>query len=342
MDDRRSLMAAILADPAEDTPRLALADWLDEHGDAHDRALAEFIRLQCEVARLPEGAKKTPAHKRAEALHKKHFRAWLGPLAPLNTLHEFTRGLLENWYCTAAAFTKPATQKTLTEWLPRVGVHTLLVTRTIARPERVAHAPALAWFSELCWLYSRLGDDGVEALAQSPHGTRLTRVLVTDLRCSNAGLLHLAVSAAFPNLRTLGLRAAARVATYTHHGVLRILESDRFPKLDSLDLLDPLPAGFRLSEFYAARALSRLKLLWAPAGRGAGRVCRCPHLTSLETLRISGCDVTDDDMRGLLDNPALANLKTLELWNINRTGPGLSDSVTERLRTRFGDKLSVQ
>src|SRR5687768_11363773 len=38
MDDRRALMAAIIANPDEDTPRLALADWLDEHGDAHDRA----------------------------------------------------------------------------------------------------------------------------------------------------------------------------------------------------------------------------------------------------------------------------------------------------------------
>ena len=35
MDDRRALMAAILANPDEDTPRLALADWLQEHGDEH-------------------------------------------------------------------------------------------------------------------------------------------------------------------------------------------------------------------------------------------------------------------------------------------------------------------
>ena len=71
-------------------------------------------------------------------------------------------------------------------------------------------------------------------------------------------------------------------------------------------------------------------------------MCGCPHLTNLETLRISGCTVTDNDIRSLLDNPALAKLKVLELWNINRRGPGLSESVTERLRTRFGDKLSVQ
>ncbi len=48
MSDRDSLIAAILANPDEDTPRLMFADWLDEHGDP---ARAEFIRVQCELAR---------------------------------------------------------------------------------------------------------------------------------------------------------------------------------------------------------------------------------------------------------------------------------------------------
>ena len=48
MTEQEALIAAILAEPAEDTPRLAYADWLDEH-DEHE--LAEFIRVQVEVAR---------------------------------------------------------------------------------------------------------------------------------------------------------------------------------------------------------------------------------------------------------------------------------------------------
>jgi uncharacterized protein (TIGR02996 family) len=42
------LLAAVLDSPSDDAPRLVYADWLDEHGQA-DRA--EFIRLQCEMAR---------------------------------------------------------------------------------------------------------------------------------------------------------------------------------------------------------------------------------------------------------------------------------------------------
>ena len=52
MSDRAALFAAILAQPDEDTPRLALADWFDEHGDTSDRRRAELIRAQCELSRL--------------------------------------------------------------------------------------------------------------------------------------------------------------------------------------------------------------------------------------------------------------------------------------------------
>jgi uncharacterized protein (TIGR02996 family) len=49
--DRDALYAAILTHPDEDTPRLALADWLEEHGDAK---YATFIRTQIELAKVPE------------------------------------------------------------------------------------------------------------------------------------------------------------------------------------------------------------------------------------------------------------------------------------------------
>jgi uncharacterized protein (TIGR02996 family) len=44
-------LRAIIAEPDEDAHRLAFADWLDENDQA-DRA--EFIRAQCELARLPD------------------------------------------------------------------------------------------------------------------------------------------------------------------------------------------------------------------------------------------------------------------------------------------------
>lgn len=46
MTTREGLMAAILAAPDDDLPRLVFADWLEENGEV-DRA--EFIRVQCEI-----------------------------------------------------------------------------------------------------------------------------------------------------------------------------------------------------------------------------------------------------------------------------------------------------
>jgi len=48
MSDDEALLAAVLARPDEDLPRLAYADWLEEH-DQSERA--EFIRVQIELAR---------------------------------------------------------------------------------------------------------------------------------------------------------------------------------------------------------------------------------------------------------------------------------------------------
>ena len=43
MSEYDSFLHAIVANPADDTVRLAFADWLDENGDT---TRAEFIRLQ--------------------------------------------------------------------------------------------------------------------------------------------------------------------------------------------------------------------------------------------------------------------------------------------------------
>jgi uncharacterized protein (TIGR02996 family) len=52
-DTRAHLLAAVRAHPDEDTPRLVYADWLQEYGDDADRARAEFIRVQVELAKVP-------------------------------------------------------------------------------------------------------------------------------------------------------------------------------------------------------------------------------------------------------------------------------------------------
>ena len=48
MSEREALMDRVLARPDDNAPRLALADWLQAHGEPER---AEFIRVQVELAR---------------------------------------------------------------------------------------------------------------------------------------------------------------------------------------------------------------------------------------------------------------------------------------------------
>ncbi len=60
---RASFLADIRARPEDDAPRLIFADWLDEHGEPER---AEFIRVQCELARLGEDDPRCSSLKQRE------------------------------------------------------------------------------------------------------------------------------------------------------------------------------------------------------------------------------------------------------------------------------------
>lgn len=50
--DRQALLAAVLAAPEDDAPRIVYADFIEENGDEVDAAHAELIRVQVGIARL--------------------------------------------------------------------------------------------------------------------------------------------------------------------------------------------------------------------------------------------------------------------------------------------------
>jgi uncharacterized protein (TIGR02996 family) len=84
----------ILAHPEDDTPRLVYADWLEEH-DAPERA--EFIRLQCQLARLSEG---DPGRGRLLDRQSELLRAHPQVALPLYLAELFRlhKGEVARWY----------------------------------------------------------------------------------------------------------------------------------------------------------------------------------------------------------------------------------------------------
>ena len=67
----------MLDDPRDDAPRLIYADWLDDHDDP---ARAAFIRVQCELARMPGEGRRAELEAQERELLKANRAAWLGPL----------------------------------------------------------------------------------------------------------------------------------------------------------------------------------------------------------------------------------------------------------------------
>jgi uncharacterized protein (TIGR02996 family) len=93
MDQHEAFLQAVVEAPEDDAPRLVYADWLDEQGDS-DRA--EFIRLQCALAKLPADAPQRPAmHQREEELLLLHSWEWAAGFGWRIQVWQFVRGFIE-------------------------------------------------------------------------------------------------------------------------------------------------------------------------------------------------------------------------------------------------------
>ncbi len=337
MDDRRALMAAILANPDEDTPRLALADWLDEHGDAHDQARAAFIRLQIEAAKRGDSQPEPDPAQKAE---------WLKPLAPLvgkvitypPAEIVWSRGLLSYLLFQTGEFLQKAHQKASPDALAAVGVEHITFYSETKKFAALAASPAIRWTAGV--QYPGADDASLAAFGASPEWAHLSELGFTQAKATDAGLKAFAKTAGQKKLRRFGFAARGGMSTargkYTAAGLLAVLESDRFPLLDALDLESGQPAKFDYAAVLASPAMKRIRVLRIDSGVPMGALAACPNLTNLRELAINSATFTDADATALLANPALANLTKLQMYGINWGRPRLSKPVEDRLRSRFG------
>ena len=108
MTDGDALLRTIIVDPADDTPRLVYADWLEENGEP-DRA--EFIRVQVKLARLgdnPECSRGTPnaddcgdprcPRRRHSRLRRRERELWAKAADDAMQADEPLWGVLPTWH----------------------------------------------------------------------------------------------------------------------------------------------------------------------------------------------------------------------------------------------------
>src|SRR5947208_16752710 len=103
----QAFLAAIVDDPDDDSLRLIYADWLEEQGDPR----GEFIRVQCELARLAEDDRRRwELADRERALLAEHEQRWVGPVRDLVSRWRFRRGFIEEVTLSAAALLEHGTE----------------------------------------------------------------------------------------------------------------------------------------------------------------------------------------------------------------------------------------
>ncbi len=248
--------------PDEDTPRLVYADYLEEEGNA---PRAEFIRVQCALARLPEGDPQRHAlEDRQHELLAEHECAWLG-VAPdaMDELEEWTfeRGFVHEVAASPYFMRGPGadlcTSNLVRRWRVTSGVDNF--------PEDLKEAGQRGWFSRLeavdlsAW-YPPLGE-------MSGFFSRSNFGKLRELDVSNRPGLD-----ALPDL----------LAFAPFRDQLKVLRCDgRYgERLDAAELIRALGPDCRLDELTASAAM----LTDADLGDLlAARVCS--QLTSLDVTR---------------------------------------------------------
>jgi uncharacterized protein (TIGR02996 family) len=324
VNDHDALLAAIIADPADDLPRLALADWLDENGQPHR---AQFIRLQLEQAALPPGeARWRKLDDRAGELLRKHGKKWAAPLAAcgLGRL-EYRRGFAEE----AMIDDVGLFVDNYTRVAALAPLHDIRFDWDFDPREQEDESPALLRFLEspAAARITKLdmGDaDGIpllESLLSCPHLTGV-RTIVANCQTGDSGAEVAHLIACSPRLRSL---RSLRILAYDtgNEGLNALANVRHLAKLEELSLGDEEGGSSAeigldgVNSLVRSRYLRRLRwinLCGNPIGdAGASALASAPYLKALQMLSLGGCGLSELGLLALAKSRRLPALRHLAL-----------------------------
>ncbi|WP_166827884.1 TIGR02996 domain-containing protein [Thalassoroseus pseudoceratinae] len=311
-------LQAIVDDPYNDTPRLIYADWLDAQGQS---SRAEFIRLQCESARLRKGSSRRQALElRADELLFEHESEWLGEKSEQIVRWKFRRGFLHSATMTANAFLKHGESVFQTEPLWRIGfvdddgepLQTDALNEVVSHPtfgavrslDIIGAAPVFEphWHSQ--WSEPQVPlADWLHALAQATHVRNLKSFVPgTWLRLFN------------PFGEETGTAASA-LETFCqaeHLRTLRRLSLNGCP-------MAPARQSDQLAELVAnasfARQLKRLNLENCRLNDTAAQtLASSTNLRGLTQLTLFGNSLTQSGWEALFQSPHLKQIRDVDVF----------------------------
>jgi uncharacterized protein (TIGR02996 family) len=174
MTDRDAFLAAIRAEPDEDTPRLAFADWLDEQGTKPDQFQADFIRTACRLARgEPWSSDWIVLNEHHAKLARRIPEAWTAHLKGRVIASDFERGFVGHVTMYSKRFVAEAEKLFDRDPIRTLKFATLRSTRGSVPAAELFRCPHLARASGLVLEGSGLKDKELTALAASPHTANL-------------------------------------------------------------------------------------------------------------------------------------------------------------------------
>lgn len=268
MTAQDAFLQAIHANPDDDAPRLMYADWLTERGDVR----GEFIRLQCELARLPEhDVRRGEWLQRANHLLQRYGQGWREALPRLDgvTWTGFERGFVAR-VTTASVRAYLRHAEAIFAAVPtpevRFPVFTSDTLRELAASPQSGHLRTLEVHSPF------IGPDDVRILAESPHWTHLRSLSLSSPRIGHEAAAAFAASLLWQKLERLDLARCnlgdtaviALVETQRHSTLVELnLAYNRLSGIGATALAEAAPSGLqRLNlDFNAVDALGAEALL---------------------------------------------------------------------------------
>ena len=338
--EREAFMAAILAAPDEDTPRLVFADWLDENGTtADDRARAALIRAQCRAEALPTGsAERRKLEREARALLKAHEKEWTAELraAKLGTDWTFRRGFLDGGSMPATKFV--ARGADLFRLAPTL--RSLKFPNAANETTELATSPLLARLAAVdLTLMCTCGwcdiDEELLDLFRSKHATNLRCLNVSRDRIDAQGAAALARSKVLANLTELDLSGNP----LGEDGAAALAKAKHFGRLAALNLSNAAIYASGVEALAKAKhfpALTRLNLSSNfILADGVEALVAAPFFAQLTDLNLSKNRIWETGAR------ALAAAEAPRLERLDLRGCNLAARATGLLRKRFGKAVLV-
>lgn len=356
MTDRDALLAAVLANPDDDLPRLVYADWCEDRGDP-DRAA--FIRVQVERDRAePYSPTWRAAAEQAQRLGGRHHPAWTAHLRGLARKARFVRGFVGHVLVDADRFPLSAA----------FDADPVRSARVVRHPgpdpvdlEPAFGSPGVARLTHLDLTAAYLSEPEYDGLFGSPHLRGLTDLSLRLNPVPPRRLVEFLAGDALPGLAGLDLSENANLgpavtdglARAKHRRLLRVDLSGVRLSWGELQrvLASPALGGveeLRLGAVADPGPLRHLEMGWViPWGRlrlldlsghgvgpaGVREVARVPEAAGLRWLRLAANGLDADAVGHLVASPHL------DLYYLDVRANGLGPEELAALRRRFPEAL---